>query len=391
MTEINNQAEQPAHLLEAKYGNLVEHSNDGIIIIQNGRLVFVNRKMVELTAYPIEEVVGKPFLDFITPKYKQVVANKYESRVKGEAVPNCYHAEISAGNGAAVEIEINASLIEYEGKPAVMAIVRDIREQSKIWAALEKMVEDRTNELAQKNLELEKSNLQLQELDHLKSVFLAGMSHELRTPLNSIIGFTSVILQGMSGPINDEQKTQLTIVKNNAGHLLDLINDLIDMAKIEAGKVDLSHEEFDFKDSAKEVIDSFSPAAAARDITFIVEIPDEIRIVSDRKRVKQILHNLISNAIKFTDKGSIGILARTVDSNLECSVTDTGKGIAVDEIYRLFQPFQQNDQSLLKKYPGAGLGLYLCKKLLDALEGKISVKSSEGQGSTFTFTLPLKS
>jgi PAS domain S-box-containing protein len=390
MVESHNRAEDSVRQLEAMYVNLVEHCNDGIIIIQNSRLVFVNRKMIELTAYSMEEVIGKPFVDFITPCYKQTVTEKYRSRMSGEEVPERYAAEIAAGDGTTLKVEINASLIDYKGNPATMAVVRDTAELTKYKEDLEKLVEQRTNELAKKNLELQQTNLRLQEVDRLKSVFLASMSHELRTPLNSIIGFTGIILQGMTGPINDEQKIQLTMVKNSAGHLLELINDIIDMSKIEAGKADLSLEEFKFNDAVKEVIETYTNAARVKDLTLLAEISGEIILYSDRRRIKQILSNLINNAIKFTDKGTVRVVSKVTDSHIECSVFDTGKGIAVEEISLLFQPFHQVDISLIKKYQGTGLGLYLCKKLLDLLGGSINVKSENTRGSEFTFTVPLK-
>ncbi len=255
---------------------------------------------------------------------------------------------------------------------------------------LEKLVEERTNELAEKNLELEQTNIRLQDVDRLKSVFLASMSHELRTPLNSIIGFTGIMLQGLAGPMNDEQKKQLTMVKGSAGHLLELINDILDISKIEAGKVDLTLEEFKFNDVVKEVAESFTPAARDKELALVTEIPNDIMLFTDRRRTKQVLLNLISNAIKFTDKGSVRVAVKVTDSMLECSVIDTGKGIAAEDITKLFQPFQQVDASLIKKFQGTGLGLYLCKKLLEALGGSIWVKSEPDRGSTFTFTLPLQ-
>ncbi len=239
--------------------------------------------------------------------------------------------------------------------------------------------------------QLEQGNIRLQELDRLKSVFLASTSHELRTPRNSIIGFTGIILQGMSGEVNEEQRKQLTMVKNSASHLLSLINDVLDISKIEAGKVELSLEEFSFDGAVREVVENFSPTASEKGLEFMAEVPEGITLFSDRRRVKQVLLNLVSNAVKFTDQGSVKITARVPeDDNLEIRVIDMGIGIKTEDMKKLFLPFQQIDVSLTKKHEGTGLGLYHAKKLAVLLAGDISAKSEYGKGSEFTFTIPIR-
>jgi signal transduction histidine kinase len=228
-------------------------------------------------------------------------------------------------------------------------------------------------------------------MDHLKSVFLASMSHELRTPLNSIIGFTGIILQGMAGEINEEQRKQLTMAKNSASHLLSLINDVLDISKIEAGKVELSPEEFSLDDLVREVVESLSPTASEKGLELLTEAPDGITLFSDKRRMKQVLMNLVSNAVKFTDQGSVKIAARVPgDGNLEVRVIDTGVGIKQEDMGKLFQPFQQVGVLLTKKQEGTRLGLYLTRKLVTILRGDISAKSQYGKGSVFTVTVPLK-
>jgi len=239
--------------------------------------------------------------------------------------------------------------------------------------------------------QLKQANIHLQEMDRLKSIFLASMSHELRTPLNSIIGFTGVILMGIAGEVNEEQRKQLTMVKNSANHLLSLINDILDISKIEADKVVLSLEEFSLDSVVREVVESVSPMVSEKGLELVAEVPEGITLFSDRRRTKQVLMNLVSNAVKFTERGSVRIAARvTGDENLELRVIDTGVGIKKEDMYKLFQPFQQVDISLTKKYEGTGLGLYLTKKLVDVLGRDISAKSEYGRGSEFTFTLPLR-
>ncbi len=239
--------------------------------------------------------------------------------------------------------------------------------------------------------QLEQANIRLQEMDRLKSVFLASMSHELRTPLNSIIGYTGLILMGMVGEINQEQGEQLTVVKKNANHLLSLINDILDISRIEAGKVELSLEEFRLDDVVREVVETLSPAAGEKGLELLTEVPEDITLFSDTRRVKQVLVNLVGNAVKFTDQGSVKIAARAPgDGNLEIRVIDTGIGMKKEDMYKLFQPFQQMGVSLAMRHKGTGLGLYLTKKLVTILGGDISAKSEYGTGSEFIFTLPLE-
>jgi len=246
------------------------------------------------------------------------------------------------------------------------------------------------DELDEKGRALAAANMRLQAADRLKSIFLASMSHELRTPLNSIIGFTGILLQGMAGEVNEEQGRQLTMVKASAAHLLSLINDILDISRIEEGRVELSIEEFSLDDLVREVIEIITPEASEASLEVITDIPSPVRLYSDRRRVKQILVNLAANAVKFTGRGSVRIAARVVEGGrVEIGVIDTGVGIRESDMSRLFQPFQQVDGALARKSEGTGLGLYLSSKLAALLHGDIRVESSLGVGSTFTVTLPL--
>ena len=255
---------------------------------------------------------------------------------------------------------------------------------------LEQRVAIRTAQLEEKTKELEQANSQLKRADQLKSVFLASMSHELRTPLNSIIGFTGILLMELAGNLNDEQKIQLKMIKNSGDHLLNLINDILDISKIEAGKVDLSLEKFRLNDVINEVTEIFSNQAAQKGLEFIVNPRGKIFLFSDMRRIKQILINLVSNAVKFTNQGRITVTSTILpDERTEISVADTGIGIKEESMDKLFNPFQQVDMNLTKQFEGTGLGLYLCKSLVTLLGGEISAQSQYEKGSVFTFILPL--
>jgi len=249
-------------------------------------------------------------------------------------------------------------------------------------ASLELKVAERTRALAA-------ANERLQELDRLKSEFLATMSHELRTPLNSIIGFTGILRQGLAGPVNQEQAKQLGMVHFSARHLLGLINDLLDLSRIESGKMELVREDFKIADVVAEVVQSLQPMVLKKNLALETAIDDPtLTIRSDRKKCFQILLNLANNAVKFTDTGRVRIAVRTTAAGVEVSVTDTGIGIQPASMAHLFEAFRQVDGSARRVYEGTGLGLYLCKQLTTMLGGSIVAESEAGKGSRFAITLP---
>ncbi len=245
------------------------------------------------------------------------------------------------------------------------------------------------DEVKRKNVELERANEKLMELDCLKSTFIASMSHELMTPLNSIIGFTSTILKGMAGEINEEQRKQLAMVKDSGNHLLALINDIIDLSKIEAGKVEVSNEEFDMSLLVKEMKDFFAIAVKEKNLKISIDMSERLTIIDDERKIKQILINLLANAIKFSDRGEVEIKVLTKDKMVEIAVTDSGIGIKEEDMEKLFKSFSKVSTGNGQR-GGTGLGLYLSKKIAALLGGEIKVESEYGKGSTFTLTLPLK-
>jgi hypothetical protein len=248
---------------------------------------------------------------------------------------------------------------------------------------LELKVDERTKELMQ-------ANLRLKELDRLKSKFIASMSHELKTPLNSIIGLTGIILQGISGEITEVQRKELTMVKNSADHLFTLISNIIDVSKIEADQIELAIEELDLAELIQGVRDSFKTSVDEKGLKMSLKTPERLIIKGDSRRAKQVIINLVSNAVKFTDKGEIAINAAKKDKGVEVSVADTGIGIKKENMKKLFKQFSRIHIAGRLVVEGTGLGLYLSKKIADLLGGEIKVKSEFGKGSKFTFILPLK-
>lgn len=226
-----------------------------------------------------------------------------------------------------------------------------------------------------------------------KSDFLANVSHELRTPLNAVMGFSEIIRDGMVGPVTDEQKEYLNDIMESGQHLLDLINDILDLSKIEAGKMELDVSEFDFRELVERSLIMFKEKAFKHKIEAGCEVGEGIgNIVADERRLKQVLFNLLSNAFKFTpDGGNITVRARMIPGEpkqIECSVEDTGIGIKQEDMPRLFKPFEQLESVLTKEHPGTGLGLALCRKIVELHGGRIWVESEFGKGSRFIFVIP---
>ncbi len=249
-----------------------------------------------------------------------------------------------------------------------------------------------TNALQRRRMEmaLQYATQQAESANRTKSAFLASMSHELRTPLNSIIGFLGLVIAELSGPLNFEQQKQLRMANGSAQHLLNLINDILDISKIEAGELKVEYRTFDMVELVEQTCESLRPLAEEKGLPLEVEISPEVAVlVSDRRRVSQILINLLNNAIKFTETGSVKVTCGVLADKLITSVSDTGIGIHEADLQNLFNPFQQIDTGTSRQYEGTGLGLSICQRILELLNGSIWVDSHFGKGSCFTFELPI--
>lgn len=244
-------------------------------------------------------------------------------------------------------------------------------------------------QLEEHTRELSAANLKLQELDKLKNMFIASMSHELRTPMNSIIGFTGVMLQGLTGELNEKQKDFLSRVSNSGKHLLDLITGVIDISKIETGQLVVSPQHFSLKEVIDEAIGSTQPQANKKQLQLKVDASNWPEIYTDYHRLLQCLLNYLSNAVKFTEQGTVTVVIRERGSDVEIAVQDTGIGIAEADIPKLFKAFERLESHLKIIAGGTGLGLYLTKKIVtDLLQGTVAVDSQVGEGSTFFIRIP---
>lgn len=339
-------------------------------------------------------LIGKQVEDLsVPPEIKALWTDQNRRALAGEPTSLGYEAVFK---GQPRAFENSVAPVRIGGEVAgVIGLAIDVTERKRAERELrdhrerlEELVAERTAELQATNLQLAAANIRLQEADRLKSIFLASMSHEFRTPLNSIIGFTGILLKGLAGELTDEQKKQLTMVKDSGTHLLSLVNDVLDVARIEAGRVEPVFEDFDLGKVVAKVAELCRPQADRKDLSISVQAPPGMAVYSDRRRVKQVLVNLVGNAVKYTECGTVSIEVREADDRVVISVADTGPGIRSEDMHRLFEPFQQLDDSLTKSHEGTGLGLYLSRKLALMLGGEITVQSEFGKGSVFRLSIP---
>jgi PAS domain S-box-containing protein len=354
--------------------SLIESNIDALMTTDPlGIITDVNKEMESLTGRTREELIGTPFKNYFTDPRR---AEEGIRLVLQEGKVTNYELTAKSKTGQETVVSYNAATFyDRDGKlQGVFAAARDITERKRFEQTLQ-----------EKNIELENASL-------AKDKFLASMSHELRTPLNAIIGFTGTMLMKLPGPLTSDQEKQLNTVQTSARHLLSLINDLLDLAKIESGKVEVRLEPIDCIDVAEDIVTTLTPLAEAKGLELKLRTAsDSLTIQTDRRAMSQILLNLTNNAIKFTERGSvtIEISSREAAGTREVclSVVDTGVGIKPADQSKLFQAFEQLDNSPGRKREGTGLGLHLSQKLAALIGGRIKLKSEYGSGSTLTLVL----
>jgi PAS domain S-box-containing protein len=399
------QAEDRLEESERKYRMLVEHANS-IILRWNseGRIIFLNEFGQRFFGYSEEEVLGHHVIGTIVPRAERTGRDLRRLMDQICKDPKAFEQNVNENmrrNGERVWIAwANRVVWDAHGQVAeILSVGTDItarrqaeEEVRRLHEDLQRYAGELERRVAERTTELAVARDHAEAADRLKSAFLATMSHELRTPLNSIIGFTGTVLQGLAGPLNDEQMKQLGMVQSSARHLLTLINEVLDISKIEAGQLEITCGSFSLPQAIQKAVFTVLPLAQSKGISVSTAISPEVGTIhGDQRRTEQILLNLLVNAVKFTEQGEVAVRCWREGGWLVTSVRDTGIGIDPQHIQSIFQPFRQVDTGLARKHEGTGLGLSICKRLVDRLGGSILVESLPGRGSTFTIKLPLKS
>ncbi len=396
--------------------NVLDNSADVIMTTDNdARIVEFNKGASRVLGYSKNEVAGTKAKDlWVRPQERQEILGMLEK----EGYVSNYETQLRAKDGRAVDISLTLSHLKNGagGLLGTVGISKDITEKKR----LERAIEERNLELQEMNekleekvfertKDLEKANRELERSNKLKSQFIATMSHELRTPLNSILGFSELLVDEVYGPLTDKQKRHVHNIYNSGSHLLQLINNILDIAKIESGKIELNYELFPVQQAIADVETVIKSLADKKKQTLSVKINGTVApLKADRVKFKQILYNLLSNAVKFTpENGNVLLEAQALKGSellrslkginlysgqsdyLKLAVTDTGIGIKKEDRERIFSEFEQGDSSFSRKYEGTGLGLALTKRLVELHGGEIFVDSKENEGSTFTIVVPL--
>ncbi|HEX6925083.1 MAG TPA: ATP-binding protein [Longimicrobiaceae bacterium] len=401
------QAELKARRERDRLNMILENVGDPILVTDDqSNIILMNREAERLFEAP-------PNSELNSKVRQDVRANdtKFSSFISDFALsPDATRTiqinltEPESGQEFPAEVVSGKVYNERSEMAAIVSVVHDLtkavenerlaNELSGLNESLEDRIRAATEELEERNRQLQWQSQELERAYRLKSQFLASMSHELRTPINALLGYTSLMRDKIYGELNQRQDEALTRMYTASQHLLELVNDILDLAKIEAGKMPVHVEPVDVAQLVRELSQTIEPMVRRKNLDYRVDLADDMPILeTDRTKVKQIVLNLLSNAVKFTHQGYIGITARRArdDDGVILEVIDTGIGIKEEDLPKIFEDFRQVDQSSTREYGGTGLGLSITKKLLHLLGGTIRVSSAPGKGSTFTLWLPKRS
>lgn len=362
---------------EEHFRSLIENVSDIIMVARtNGTIDYLSPSVKKVLGYAPEDLAGKNYLEFIHPDDVPCVIDAMRREIQTPGIAESIECRVLHRDGSWRTLETIGKGIVDESEAIARFVVnsRDITER--------KQAEE---------LRLEKERLEY--ASKAKSEFLTTMSHELRNPLNSIIGFSELLKQKMAGELNEKQEHYVNNILTSSKFLLNLINEVLDLSKIEAGKIELAIEKVSVPESIEETLALVKEKASERNVALKTEFDPALRYIeADKQRFKQIMFNLLSNAVKFSkDEGGVVTVTTKEEGGMaKISVSDTGTGIREENMGKLFKKFEQIDAGIARKYGGAGMGLAISKKLVELHEGKIWAESKYGEGSTFTFLLPLK-
>ncbi len=358
---------------EANFRNMLERANDAIMIATGpDRHDFVNESACRLLGHSKSELLSKGVREIVHPEERDRVAHRFGKRLAGERVPHRYATRLVNKRGEAVPVELTASLISWGGEPADAAIIRDFTERLRLESSLQRQTERAVAATRAKN------------------EFLATMSHEIRTPMNVILGMSQQLQEGELSP---EQRQHVELILRAGSGLTTILNDILELSKIEAGQFDLNEEPFNLKELLKNTVDIFSAKAREKGIGLSWHLSGGVpgQRLGDPQRLRQVLLNLVGNAIKFTDRGSVEVRVEPLEGEtVRFSVIDTGIGIPDHQLELIFNSFTQADSTTSRRYGGTGLGLAISKRLVGLMEGHIWLNSEPGKGSRFFFDLTLR-
>ena len=381
---------------EERFKALSNATFEAIFISEKGICIEANKAAIEMFGYNHHELIGIFGTDVIAEESKEIVK---QNMLRGFEEP--YEAIAIRKDGSKFSAMFHGRMFEYKGRDVRITAIRDITLQKQNEIALkenEQLLKQQNDELVSNyllmqsiNQELEEAKEKAEESDRLKSAFLANMSHEIRTPMNGIVGFSQ--LMRTKKLTEDQQMKFIKIINNSSMQLLRIVNDIIDVSKIEIGKVDLNYQESNINFLLNELFAFYKPVAGRKNIKLSLQkgLNDEQSLIStDQVKVRQVLDNIISNAVKFTKDGFINFGYKHKDNNLEFYIQDSGIGIPEEQQNIVFDRFMQADSQLSETHSGTGLGLSISKSYIELLGGKIWLESESEKGTTFYFTIPYK-
>jgi PAS domain S-box-containing protein len=367
------QAEAALRESEARFRGVWESTLDAMALADAAGIVLAaNPAYCELSGYPMEEIVGHNFSRIFPADERAEREAGYQAIFASPLPTASFETTIQRASGALREVACQGAFIEFDGQRQAMVVaIRDVTERNRL------------------ERELRGALQEAEAATRTKSLFLAMMSHELRTPLQAVLGYTDLLLLGSSKTLTREQNEDLGHIKQGADRMIGLIDQMLDLSRMEAGRMELAANPVDLASIIEQVRQDVTPQAIANAIDLVIDLPPALPPArGDPSRLRQILLNLAGNAVKFTDHGSVRITARGIDDEIEIAVSDTGIGISAEALPHIFEEFHQVDGSLTRRHGGAGLGLAIARRLAEQMGGRLTVSSQPGAGSTFTLHIP---